>query len=312
MIRVDIMINRINSAKRVGWWLPMMVFLVQTWSEPARSAQAEEVVAERSLRSFLRFESEKPGEGQVSTALRTYRRADGVEVALVSVVHVGDRAYYEELQAILDGYDALLYEMIRDPDVQPGARVDTDNALSRLQMGMKVMLALEFQLEAIRYDRPNFVHADLDPDTFFRLQAERGESLMGLMLRVMLEEHSRQTGNPQATLNGFQLLMAFLSPDRAHALKLVLGQQMDQMESLLVGIDQGQDGQGSVLVSGRNEHAIRVLEQQIEKGKRNLGIFYGAGHMPDFERRLKAMGFEAKDGRWLVAWDIRRQAAEGL
>jgi hypothetical protein len=290
------------------WFGPIVVSLVLTWTGVAGEARRDGVEPNQQLRSFLRFDSDRPGEGQVSTALRTYRRGDGVQVDLVSVVHVGDRAYYEELQQILDGYDALLYEMIRDPEVRPGARVDTSNPLSQLQMGMKSILSLEFQLEAIRYDRPNFVHADLDPDTFFRLQAEQGESLFGLMFRAMLEEHARQAGDPQATLSGFQLLMALFSPDRAHALKLVLGQQMDQMESLLVGIDQGQDGQGSVLVSGRNEHAIRVLEQQIEKGKRNLGIFYGAGHMPDFQRRLEAMGFEAKDERWLVAWDIRRRA----
>jgi hypothetical protein len=290
--------------------MPMAIFLALMWLMPAGWAASVEATSDRTLRSFLRFESARPGEGQVSTALRTYRRADGVEVTLVSVVHVGDRSYYEELQGVLDGFDALLYEMIRDPEVQPGARVDTNNPLSQLQIGMKSLLGLAFQLEEIRYDRPNFVHADLDPDTFFRLQAERGESLLGLMIRAMLEEHSRQAGDPQATMSGFQLLLALLSPDRAHALKLVLGQQMDQMESLLVGIDQGQDGQGSVLVSGRNEHAIRVLEQQIKMGKRNLGIFYGAGHMPDFERRLEGMGFEARDERWLVAWDIRRKAID--
>jgi hypothetical protein len=298
------------SARRVGWLA--MVLAVWCLAGPmlAGAVAVEPSRSDRSLRSFLRFDSARAGEGQVSTALRTYGREDGVRVTLVSVVHVGDPGYYDRLQGVMDGYDALLYEMIRDPQVQPGARLDTSNPLSQLQIGMKSLLGLEFQLEAIRYDRPHFVHADLDPDTFFRLQAERGESLLGLMFRAMLEEQGRQAGNPQATLSGFQLLMALFSPDRAHALKLVLGQQMDQMEALLLGVDQGQDGQGSVLVSGRNEHAMAVLEKEIAKGKRNLGIFYGAGHMPDFARRLEGMGFEIEEERWLVAWDIRRQAAD--
>jgi hypothetical protein len=82
---------------------------------------------------------------------------------------------------------------------------------------------------------------------------------------------------------------------------------MEQMEAMLAGIDRGSDGQGSVLVQGRNEHAMRVLEHEIKQGRRKIGIFYGAGHMPDFERRLEALGFRKSAEHWLVAWDIRRK-----
>jgi hypothetical protein len=259
------------------------------------------------LREFMRFEMIGRDEGHLDTVVRSYRRRDGVTVSLFAAVHVADRAYYEKLQRMFEDCDALLYEMIRDRETAPTGQVDKDNPLSQLQLGMKSLLGLEFQLDRIDYRRPNFVHADLDPEAFFRLQRERGESILGLMLRAILEEQSRQANTPQGTLGGYQLLFALLSADRAHTLKLVLGQQMDRMESMLAGIDQGQSGQGSVLVSGRNEHALRVLQEQIRAGKRRLGIFYGAGHMPDFERRLQALGFERSGERWLVAWDIRRQ-----
>jgi hypothetical protein len=88
-------------------------------------------------------------------------------------------------------------------------------------------------------------------------------------------------------------------------LKQLIGQQMDQIESMVAGIDQGPDGQGSVLVSARNEHAMRVLHEQIGQGKRRLGIFYGAGHMPDLEKRLQLLGFGKTQARWLTAWDIK-------
>jgi hypothetical protein len=51
---------------------------------------------------------------------------------------------------------------------------------------------------------------------------------------------------------------------------------------------------------------VRVLEDEIKRGRRKLGIFYGAGHMPDFERRLEVLGFKKSHEHWLVAWDIRR------
>jgi hypothetical protein len=293
--------------QRIGWWGSLVACWLLAWPMAVDQAHADAPEGPGSLRSFLRFEPAQAGQGQLLTSLRTYARDDGVRVTLVSVVHVADQAYYEQLQEIMDGFDSLLYEMIRDTEAEPGARIDTSNPLSQLQVGMKSLLGLAFQLEVIRYDRPHFVHADLDPETFFRLQSERGESLLGLMFRAMLEEQRRQAAHPQAALSGFQLMMALLSSDRAHSLKLLLGQQMDQMESLLAGIDESQDGHGSVLVSGRNAHAIRVLEKQLQKGRRNLGIFYGAGHMPDLERRLESMGFNRESERWLVAWDIRRE-----
>jgi hypothetical protein len=259
------------------------------------------------LGSFIRYQAESQTEGHVDTAVKTYIRADGVAVTLFAALHVADRAYYEKMEEQFKECDALLYEMVRDTEVDMTSQVGTDNPLSQLQIGMKRMLGLEFQLEAIDYSRPNFVHADLDPDTFFRLQEERGESILGLMLQAILAEQARQANNPQANISGLQLLMAFFSSDRAHALKLLLGQQMEQMEAMLAGIDRGSDGQGSVLVQGRNEHAMRVLDREIKQGRRKIGIFYGAGHMPDFERRLEALGFRKSAEHWLVAWDIRRK-----
>jgi hypothetical protein len=96
-----------------------------------------------------------------------------------------------------------------------------------------------------------------------------------------------------------------MNPDRGYALKLVLGRQMDQLEAMLAGIDQGPNGQESVIVGARNEHAVRVLQEQIRLGRRRLGIFYGAAHMPDFQRRLEKLGFERSSEEWITAWDIR-------
>ena len=262
-----------------------------------------------ALSSFIRFQAEGQSEGHLDTAVKTYTRADGVKVTLFAALHVADRAYYEKLQGLFKEYDALLYEMVRDTEVEMSSQVATDNPLSQLQIGMKRMLGLEFQLEAVDYSPRNFVHADLDPDTFFRLQEERGESILGLMLQAILAEQARQANNPQGTVSGLQLLLAFFSSDRAHSLKLLLGQQMEQMEAMLAGIDRGTDGRGSVLVQGRNAHAMKILEREIQQGRRKLGIFYGGGHMPDFERRLEALGFKKSGEQWLVAWDVRRQGS---
>ncbi len=48
------------------------------------------------------------------TATRVYRAADGIgpEVALVGVVHIGDRGYYDGLVAILQRYELVLFESV--------------------------------------------------------------------------------------------------------------------------------------------------------------------------------------------------------
>ena len=102
-------------------------------------------------------------------------------------------------------------------------------------------------------------------------------------------------------------MFALASDDRGHQLKFLLGQQMGQMEDMLAGINQTADGKGSAILSGRNEHAMKVLAEQIEKGRKKLAIFYGAGHMPDFEKRLLEQGFKPVGEEWQTAWDIRRK-----
>ena len=274
------------------------------WLGAAETTAVHAPAADRP--SFIRFVADGNVAGRVETAIKEYRNEEGVTVTLFAVVHIGDPGYYRELQRRFRDCDVLLYEMIRDSGpAQAPLEVDTASAVSQLQIGMKRLLALEFQLDAIDYTPANFVHADLDPATFARLQAERQESLLSLMIRVMLEEQARLNAGEGTTVSSLGLLLALMNPDRGYALKLVLGRQMDQLEKMLAGIENDGDGQGSVIVSARNAHAMSVLQDQLQRGHRRLGIFYGAAHMADFEQRLVRLGFRAAGEEWLTAWDIR-------
>ena len=74
------------------------------------------------------------------------------------------------------------------------------------------------------------------------------------------------------------------------------------MERLTAGLDA--DG-GSVILTDRNKVALQVLRKQLQGGKKNLAIFYGAAHLPDMEKRMiENMGFERKGMRWVAAWDL--------
>jgi len=273
-----------------------------------RLPAAESKPADQFSTEFIRFIKTAEKEGHVDTAVKSYfRERDQVLVTLAAVVHIGDAAYYDKFQKLFESYDAVLYEMIRDEEVTPPTEISSDHPISQLQIGMKNMLDLEFQLERIDYSKTNFVHADLDPESFANLQAERGESLFGVLLRAALEEQSRQNANPEVGLNPFALLFALGSDDRAHQLKFLLGQQMSNVESMLGGVDKSADGKGSAILSGRNEHVMKVLNEQIAEGKKKLVIFYGAGHMPDLEKRLNGEDFKKVTEHWNIAWDITKK-----
>src|SRR5205085_3133277 len=109
----------------------------------------------------------------------------------------------------------------------PAAGAAVRNLISMFQRFLKDVLELDFQLDDIDYTKPNFVHADLDWETFSKLQDERGESFLTIMLQSMLRQMAKdlsgEKSGPDITL--LDLLAAFNSPDRAKQFKLLLGRQ---------------------------------------------------------------------------------------
>jgi len=165
---------------------------------------------------------------------------------------------------------------------------------------------LQFQLEGIDYTRPNLVHADMSPEQFARSMRQRNESMFQVFLRMMGYALSRQ-GEGASGPSDAQLLMALFSKDRALAMKQVLAEQFSEMEGSLLAIN-GPDG--STLITERNKVAIAVLRREIAAGKQKLAIFYGAGHMPDFQERLEEeFGLAPIQSEWLPAWNLKARPA---
>jgi hypothetical protein len=60
-----------------------------------------------------------------------------------------------------------------------------------------------------------------------------------------------------------------------------------------------------LLVEDRNKACIKVLQQQLTVGKKKIAIFYGAAHMPDFDKRLKEdFGMKRTESEWITAWNL--------
>ena len=230
----------------------------------------------------------------------------GTTVDLIGAVHIGDRAYYQQLNRRFRQYDALLYELVAPEGTQVprGRGASSTNPLGAIQNAMKSMLEVEHQLEQIDYTQPNFVHADLSPQEFMQSMKKRDEGFLKMYFQMMGQSialQSQQAARGEST--DLDLFTALFAKDRARKLKIVMAKQFGSMEALLSGLS-GPDG--STLITERNKRALQVLHQQQAAGKRKLGVFYGAGHLADMHERLqKEFHLIPVKTIWIDAWDLR-------
>ncbi|MGI9518866.1 MAG: hypothetical protein ACR2NP_17560 [Pirellulaceae bacterium] len=270
----------------------------------------EEWVDELDIGRFMRVRrdaSDNPVAMETSITRYVTTNSDGerVTVDLIGVVHIGEKDYYEELNELFAKYDALLYELVAPEGtvIPRGGRSESAgmNPVAVLQQSLQSVLGLEFQLEHIDYTVDNFVHADMTPEEFGESMEENDESFFKMALKAFGQSMAMQSSNSE--LSDASLLMAMFSSDREMKLRRIMASQMQDMESGMV-IFEGRDG--STIIHHRNRKALQIMHEQIESGKTRLGIFYGAGHLPDFDEHLrKSHGMKRGGQFWLEAWDLR-------
>lgn len=241
----------------------------------------------------------------MQTAVITYSNPvdpTGAKVTLIGAVHIAEPDYYSQLNTLFQQFDALLYEMVMEPGQGvPNPQERGVSPVSTIQVGMKDALGLTFQLDEINYKAKNFVHADMTPKEFFDTMNRRKEGLMQLMFRSLGAGIAMQSSGKA---NDISLLTAAIGSDPQKGLRRALAEQMVEMDGQMAGLS-GNDGK-STLITERNAKAMDVLQQEIKKGKKNLGIFYGAGHLKDMHERLeKEYGMKPEKVDWLDAWNLR-------
>lgn len=241
----------------------------------------------------------------LQTASVTYRKpgeADGVEVTLIGAVHIAQPSYYSRLNQMFRQFDALLYELVADPELGvPDPEERGVSPVSTIQVGMKDALELSFQLDEIDYKAENFVHADMTPQEFFATMNERKEGVLQMLFRSMGAGLAMQSSGKSSDID---LIAALVAEDRGRAMRRAFAEQMQMMDGQMAALT-GEDGK-STLITERNAKAFKVLDQEIQAGKKKLGIFYGAGHLKDMHQRLvEEYGMTPVKTEWLDAWDLK-------
>jgi arsenate reductase-like glutaredoxin family protein len=241
---------------------------------------------------------------QLQTAMTRYQKM-GMTVDLIGAIHIADAKYFDRLNLEFKQYESVLFEMIGGENLNHGkqsakpAKVK-DPAMSMLgnvYAMVSQFLKLQSQKEGVDYTVKNMVHADLTLREFEKLQAEKGESLIGFAMQNV-EQAQKNGGKGLPAMDSKKLMMAVLSGD-ANMLKrelvLTLGQGDDQVAAF---------AGDTVIIGDRNAKCLKVLDAQAAAGKNKVGIFYGAAHFPDMEKRMLKAGYQKMNQRWLTAWDI--------
>lgn len=262
----------------------------------APQAPALEEAARKPPKTYIRYaagDAAKQERGTLSTGIsRWLHKASGTTIFQVGVVHIAEQPYYDRLQRILDHCDLVLFEGVGKGEVK-GEELQAMSALGKMQVLMNNALGLRFQKRGIDYQRGFWRRADVD---FAELRAELDKNGAALptdspVIRFLVNMVTRLVGDMknQGESKGALAMRAQLAPILAQA-DQILATKMKAM--------------GNAVINFRNARVIELLEKELKAGVKGrwVAVFYGAGHMPDLDRRLERLGCVYQGVDWQAAW----------
>jgi hypothetical protein len=225
--------------------------------------------------TFTVFSQDKATRILVEKEIKKYQAAvftfkkNNVEVHYFSSIHIGQKAYYGELNKRFKKFDAVLYEKVKgyqEALQKGGVKENVWELLANI-------LKLKSQLKSINYKAENFVHADMTWEELKGLEGKYKISKEDLFNpKGMNKTIAAFKQAPPSTLMGFYRNI-FNKEELKHP----------------------------VIVSLRNKKCIRVLDEQSQKHK-TLAIFYGAAHFKDMKKRLEQKGFKQISVSWITVF----------
>ena len=295
-------------------WLSVFFFLLPTLFcsgfSNGQETYSPAVEESQSNSRFVRFvEGAEQWQGRLQTSIATYENESGVTLSLVSAVHMADERYYDTLNDYFQSQDAVLYELVAEPDQRPAfdetaAGPGAGSPVSMMQRAMARFLKVSFQLEQIDYTQANFRHADVSPAQLNEIMQSKNENSFSMFLSLALAQSVSQTNSrPESELGSLAMLRAMMTPQRDAVAKYLLAKELSSAE--LSALSAELEAQLTIL-GDRNRAALRVLKASLKEPQvRQLSIFYGAAHMPGIERAIVGgFGFKKVGEQWLDAWII--------
>ncbi len=309
--------TNVNALRPVLLWV-LALGVAGCCSAPrARTAPAPE--ASSPPEPYVRVADIESNLVQLQIAARKFypARREGPVLWLVGVSHVGSPRYYATLQKLLDAQTLVLFEGVSSspetgsfhappPQARP-ARVD-----SSLQGAMASALGLVFQLDAIDYDRTNFQNCDLSVQQLRALIAQQptpaGESGAGASFDNLLQ--LMQGGTLLDSLVHLGLSFIGANPKLQGVAKLALIDCICAIQgdpSRLEGLPPDMKQLLDVLLQQRNQNILTRLRTELRclGPQQSVAVFYGTGHMPDLEGRIRSdFHYQPAGERWFTAFSV--------
>ena len=256
----------------LGLMTPSVTHSQTATSEPARISKSTGIEKSNSRTRFLRLEESEEGYPRsLQTAITRYRPGNGDTIIdLIGAVHIGEAEYYEKLNQQFELYDVVLYELVapQGTRVPSGAKPNTSNPISFLQLSAQRMLGLESQLLKIDYQKDNLVHADMSPAEMSAKMKERGDTPLSIgisafteMLRNQnkLQRKMQSSSNPDSSFASASIFELMSDPRK---MKLMMAQQFTNTDVLDTGLGSKLN---QMLIDDRNAAALEVLKKQLDQ-----------------------------------------------
>jgi hypothetical protein len=269
---------------------------------------------------------------QLQIALRKFvpARERGPAIWLAGVMHVGEPDYYHALQTFLDTQTVVLYEGVR-PEAHPHHVHDSTAAPTpahppagpqtgatggySMQSTLAHSIGLVFQLDAIDYDRANFLNSDLSIDQIQRIMAggqpraapgQEGGSTASFDTLLQIMDGSSFLGSLLRI--GLQFIAA--SPKMQAMARLTFIEAIGRLKGDLSDV-QGLPPEWKqliqVLIQARDQNLVADLKDELKKipHSGSIAVFYGAGHMDDLEKRITGeLHYRPSQEKWMAAFSV--------
>jgi hypothetical protein len=269
---------------------------------------------------------------QIAARKFLYKGRRGPVIWLVGTSHIGEPAYYQALQKQLSASTVVLYEGINADThkrrlEKPGVvktnlaaeariRGGTNEGFS-MQSALAQSLGLVFQLDAIDYDRTNFVNSDLSVLQIERLMTGNSNAVPAA---------PGQGGESSPSLDALMQIMdgsSFLGGLLKAAVKFIGSNPNLQAITRLMFIDAIGNIKGDfsetrglppdmkhllkVLIEARNQNVVDDLKEEIKLVPRDgsIAVFYGTGHMDNMEKSIsRELNYRPAGDVWLTAFAV--------
>jgi len=275
----------------------------------------------------MRVTKPEPDTVALEIALRRFLPASGrgPTIWLAGASHLGESNYFSGLQMFLDGQPLVLFEGIGAGSKKLRAESPADNGI---QDTLATSLGLSFQLNVIDYGRSQFRNSDLTVAQLQRLFAGGGARSEGTGADGASGGRASAAGQQfedlLGVMEGSSMLGALLhagvkfigsSPKLRAMTKLVLIETLGELKgdiAQMKGAPPEIQRLLAVIIQERNKVVLDDLQKEITAAESpgSIAVFYGAGHMADFEKRLReGLGYSPAGDVWLRAMAVNTRDA---